>query len=49
MSMRTTKRIAAKLLKVGISRIRVKPDETKRAKEALTTDDVRTLIKEGIV
>lgn len=49
MSLQTVKRIASHLLKAGESRIKIKPEEIKRVKEALTRDDVRTLIKEGII
>jgi large subunit ribosomal protein L19e len=49
MSVKTVRRIAARVLKVGESRIKIKPDEVKRAAEALTTDDVRTLIREKVV
>ena len=49
MAISTVRRIAAKLLGTGESRIRIKPEEVKRAEEALTTDDVRQLLREGIV
>ena len=49
MAISTVRRIAAKLLGAGESRIRIKPEEVKRAEEALTTDDVRQLVKEGVV
>ncbi|MBI4399387.1 50S ribosomal protein L19e [Candidatus Micrarchaeota archaeon] len=49
MSLQTVKRIASYLLKAGESRIKIKPEEIKRVKEALTRDDVRSLIKEGII
>ena len=45
MSIRTTRRLAASILKVGEKRIRIVPGEQKAAKEALTRDDVRALIK----
>jgi len=45
----TVRRIAAKLLKVGENRIRIKPGELKRVEEALTADDVRQLIRDGVV
>ncbi len=47
MALDTVKRIAGRLLGAGVSRIRI--GDAKRAKEALTAEDVRTLIKEGIV
>lgn len=49
MGMATTKRMAASILGVGESRIRVKPGNEKRVGEALTREDVRSLIKEGLV
>ena len=42
--MKTTKRIAAELLGAGVSRVRIKPGEEKPADEAMTRDDVRSLI-----
>ncbi len=47
MSVKTVRRLAARLLKCGESRIRIA--DAKRAGEALTADDVRELIKEKIV
>ncbi|RLG18172.1 50S ribosomal protein L19e [Candidatus Micrarchaeota archaeon] len=49
MSVKTTKRLAADILKVGVKRIRIVPSEQKAAKEALTRDDVRGLIKRGAI
>ena len=49
MAISTVRRIAAKLLGTGENRIKIKPGEVKRAEEALTTDDVRQLCKEGVV
>jgi large subunit ribosomal protein L19e len=49
MGMRTVKRIAAELLGVGESRVRVNPENLKKAEEALTRDDVRALISQGVV
>jgi len=49
MSMSTVKRLAAGILKTGVRRIRVIPSEQKAAKEVLTRDDVRALIKSGSV
>ena len=45
----TVKRLAADILNVGVSRIRIKPEEKKRVDEALTREDVRGLISDGIV
>lgn len=45
----TVKRLAASILKVGENRIRIKPDEVGRALDALTREDVRGLIEEGVI
>jgi large subunit ribosomal protein L19e len=45
----TVKRLAASILKVGENRVRIKPDEVNRAMDALTREDVRGLIDEGVV
>ena len=49
MSIATTRRIASELLNVGENRVKIKPAEIKKVEEALTRDDVRSLIKDGIV
>jgi len=49
MSMETTKRIAGELLGAGVSRVRIKPGEEKSAAEAMTRDDVRSLISKHFV
>ena len=43
------KRLAAKILKVGTTKIWVSPTAGERLKEAMTNDDVRSLIKDRIV
>jgi len=45
----TVKRLAADILKVGVTRIRIKEDEYTRVMEALTREDVRGLIDDGAV
>jgi len=45
MNLTTQKRIAAKLLKCGVSRVRV--EQTKEVGEAITRQDIRDLIKSG--
>ena len=45
----TVKRLAADILKVGVTRIRIKDGEYTRAMEALTREDVRGLIDDGAV
>jgi ribosomal protein L19E len=47
MSLKTVRRLAARLLRAGESRIRI--IDAKRASEALTGDDVRSLIAEGVI
>ena len=49
MSVKTVRRIAASLLKCGEGRIVLDPNEDKRISEALTREDVRGLIKAGVV
>lgn len=43
------KRLAAKILKVGTTKIWVSPQAGQRLKEAMTNEDVRALIKDRIV
>lgn len=43
------KRLAAELLGVGVSRIWVDPDKLSDVANAITREDVRTLIKDGTV
>jgi large subunit ribosomal protein L19e len=45
----TIKRLAASILKVGQSRVWFDPSASKRISEALTRDDVRKLIEEGLI
>ncbi len=45
----TIRRLAADIMGAGESRVRFNPDEMARINEALTRDDVRALIKEGII
>ncbi len=45
----TIRRIASSLLKAGESRIWIDPESAQRVKDALTRDDVRKLIADGIV
>jgi len=49
MSVKTVRRLAAKILRVGESRVWIKPGEDKRVGEALTADDVRGLIREHVI
>ncbi len=47
MSLQTTKRLAARILKCGESRVRIL--DAKKAAEALTAEDVRALASQGII
>ena len=47
--MNTVRRIAAEILKVGKSKVRFKPEAASRIEEALTREDVRSLIANGSV
>ncbi|MEM3030714.1 MAG: 50S ribosomal protein L19e [Candidatus Micrarchaeia archaeon] len=49
MSIQGVRRMASDILGVGASRVRILPAEAKKAGEALTRDDVRALIKQGII
>ncbi len=49
MSVHTVKRLAADIMKIGMNRVRIKPDSMAKIKEALTREDVKALIKDGIV
>lgn len=43
------KEIASKLLKVGKNKIWINPEEAESIKEAITKDDIRELIKNGVI
>jgi len=43
------KKVAAKLLKVGVNRVWIDPEQLDRASAAITKEDVRKLIKDGVV
>lgn len=49
MSMKTVKRLASRILNIGINKIWISPMDTEKVENALTTDDVRALTEEGIV
>lgn len=49
MSMKTVRRMAAGILGVGQSKIRIRPDASLKVAEALTRDDVRGMIDEGSI
>jgi len=43
------RRLAAEVLKVGLDRVWINPSRVKEVAEALTKDDIRDLIKRGII
>jgi large subunit ribosomal protein L19e len=47
MSIKLTKRVAAALLKRGVSSVRITPTAVEEARKALTREDVRAMIKSG--
>ncbi len=49
MNYEKAKRLAAEILKVGLTKIWVSPDARQRIKESMTKDDVRALIKEKLI
>lgn len=49
MDLSLQKRLAAEILGVGESRIWINPEEAERVSEAITREDIRKLIKEGVI
>ena len=49
MNLKTQRRISAKILKVGLNRVRFDPEMLTEIKEAITKSDIRSLIKKGAV
>lgn len=49
MNLKNQKRIAAKLLKVGLNRVRFNKERLSDAAEAITREDIRSLIKNGVI
>ncbi len=45
----SVKRMAAELLGVGVNRVWIDPEQLDRASTAITREDVRKLIKDGVV
>jgi large subunit ribosomal protein L19e len=43
------KRLAADILGVGVSRVKISPEAVERLDEVVTRDDVRALIEEGLI
>jgi len=48
-SLRSQKRMAASLLKIGQSRLWINPEEPEKVESAITKDEVRRLIHEGVI
>ena len=49
MSVVSQKRLAADLLKVGVNKVWVDPDDTDRVSSAITREEIRKLIHEGSI
>jgi large subunit ribosomal protein L19e len=49
MDLDRVKRIAASVLKTGVQRVWFNPEEADRIREVMTKEDVRELVKEGII
>ncbi len=49
MSAKIQKRLAAEILKTGVNRVWVEPDELDKVGSAITREEVRKLIHEGII
>ncbi|WP_455369251.1 50S ribosomal protein L19e [[Eubacterium] cellulosolvens] len=49
MSLKTQKKMAASILKVGRSRLWINPEEFGRVESAITKEEIRKLVHEGII
>ena len=49
MSLKTQKKMAASILKAGRSRLWINPEEFGRVESAITKEDIRKLIHEGVI
>src|SRR3970040_416067 len=47
MTLRSQRRLAASLLKAGLSRVWIDPEENDRVRSAITREEIKTLIREG--
>ena len=47
MTLRSQRRLAASLLKAGLSRVWIDPEENDRVRSAITRKEIQTLIREG--
>ncbi|MEM1525008.1 MAG: 50S ribosomal protein L19e [Nitrososphaerales archaeon] len=49
MNLTAQKQIAAKILKVGVNRVKFDPESLDRISEAITRESIRNLIKSGVI
>lgn len=49
MSLETQKKIAARVMKCGVSRVWLDPERVNDIDEAITAADIRRLVKEGVI
>jgi len=49
LSLRSQRRLAAEILKVGEGRVWIDPDRTEDAEAAITREEIRKLIHEGVI
>ena len=49
MTLSSQRRMAAEILGVGENRVYISPEDYKKVDEALTREDIRNLIKEGVI
>jgi len=49
MNLRAKKEMAAQILKVGVNRVRFDPKGLDKIEDAITKDNIRQLIKEGLI
>ncbi|MGQ9718715.1 MAG: 50S ribosomal protein L19e [Nitrososphaerales archaeon] len=49
MNISNKKAMAAKVLNVGLNRVRIDPKSIERVSDAITRDDIRALIREGTI
>ena len=47
MDLKFQKKLASKIFKVGIGRIKIDPTAIKEVREAMTREDIRALVEEG--
>lgn len=49
MNLRSQRRLASQILKVGQNRVWIDPDEVEKVSSAITRDEVKRLIHEGVI